>query len=72
MAKFQCPICSKTFKTNKAMHEHFKEQHVGKPTVKGAVYALQQGCKPEQLCKHGYPDEIIKKALKVMKDGSVS
>jgi len=49
------------------MHEHFREQHVGKPTVKGAIYALQQGCKPEQLRKHGYPDEIIEKALNAIK-----
>jgi len=63
MAKFQCPLCGKIYKTGKALDEHFKEEHVGKPTEEGVRYALSVGISPEQLIKHGYPEELVRRVV---------
>jgi len=62
--RFECPICFKRFKTGRALDEHFKEEHVGRPTEEGVKYALSVGISPEQLIKHGYPEELVKRVVR--------
>ena len=61
--KFICPLCDKKYSTGKALDEHFKEEHVGKPSEEGVRYALSVGISPEQLIKHGYPEELVRRVV---------
>jgi len=67
LPRHKCPLCLKVFRTISELDAHFKKNHVGKITEDGIKYCLEVGITPEQMIKHGFPEELVWKVVKESK-----